>query len=199
MMALLLAATPAWSHPYLPLHEGDVMVLDYHFHVDAKKKQPKPPDQRGRMIIKAERTEQKQGKPWVRFRVSYRDIPYSIEDVLFWRREENGKVYTGSVRNGKFSETLELPSDVSVGAEWDYDDGERSRRKVTKRLDLDVGGRKLVDCVEVTRSIAKKERSSVVNRNYYCRDTGEVKSYFMMPSPLGDYVTETSLRSDEPK
>jgi hypothetical protein len=197
-ISALLLASPCWPHPYLPLHEGDVTVLDYHFHVETDRKEFKLPDRRGKMIITTERTEEKNGKPWARFRVSYRDMPTSGPDVELWRREEDGNVYVGAMRAGKWHETLELARDLSVGAEWDYDDGERSRRKVTKKLDLEIGDNRLGDCVEITRSVAKKGLQAVINRSYYCRDVGEVKSYFEMPSPVGDYVTETSLRKHEP-
>ena len=193
-LAGALLASSAAAHPYLPLREGDVLVLDYRFHVETGRREFAVPERRGKMIITTERTEEKGGKPWVRFRVAYRDMPDPIPDVTFWRRDDAGAVRAGSMIGDRWNESIELPADVSVGAEWDYDDGEKSRRKVTKHLALELGGKTLDDCIEVTRTVAKKSLSAAVNRNYYCRDVGEVKSVFEMPSPVGRYVTETSLR-----
>jgi hypothetical protein len=194
-LAGTLVAAAASAHPYLPLREGDVLVLDYRFHVETDRKEFAVPERRGKMIITTERTEEKSGNPWVRFRVAYRDMPEPIPDVTFWRREDGGAVRAGSMVGDRWRDTIELPADVSVGAEWDYDDGERSRRKVTRKLALELGGKTLDDCIEVTRTVAKKNLAAAVNRNYYCRDVGEVRSVFEMPSPVGRYVTETSLRN----
>ena len=197
-IAAVLLAAPCSANPYLPLRDGEVTVLDYRFHVEKAGKEFKVPDRHGTMIVTNEGSETKNGKPWSRFRVKYRDMADSFADVLLWRREQDGDVHVGSLQNGKWKETLELARDLSVGAEWEYDDGERSRRKVTRKLDLKIGDRELADCVEITRQVAKKSLSKAINRNYYCRGVGEVKSYFEMPSPIGNYVTETSLRSQTP-
>ena len=190
---LVAAAAVAQAHPYLPLREGDVLALDYRFHVDTNRKELAVPERRGKMIVTTEQTERKHGTPWVRFRVEYRDMPEPIPDVTFWRRDDGGAVRAASMIGDRWRETVELPADVSVGAEWDYDDGERSRRKVTRKLALELGGKTLDDCIEVTRTVAKKNLAAAVNRNYYCRDVGEVKSVFEMPSPVGRYTKETSL------
>ena len=192
-LAGMLVASAAAAHPYLPLREGDVLVLDYRFHVETDRKEFALPERRGKMVITTGKTEEKSGKPWVRFRVEYRDMPDAIPDVTFWRREDDGAVRAASMIGERWNESVELPADVSVGAEWDYDDGERSRRKVTRKLALELGGKTLDDCIEVTRTVSKKSLTAAVNRNYYCRDVGEVKSVFEMPSPVGRYVTETSL------
>ncbi|MGH7805787.1 MAG: hypothetical protein ACREQJ_15680 [Candidatus Binatia bacterium] len=195
-IASLALAASASAHPYLPLREGEVVVLDYRFHVATDRKEFALPERRGKMIITTERDEERSGNAWMRFRVSYRDMPDPIPDVTFWRRDDGGAVRAGSMIGDRWRETVELPADVSVGVEWDYDDGERSRRKVTRKLALALGGKTLADCIEVTRTVAKKNLAAAVNLNYYCRDVGEVKSVFEMPSPVGRYVTETSLRTD---
>jgi hypothetical protein len=194
---VLGSAVTAPAHPYLPLESGRVTVLDYSFRVENLKVPQGPRAVRGQMIIKTGPFEEKAGKLYLRQTTSYRNIPYQTADQQSWRREEHGNVYLGMMRRGAWAETLELPADVSVGREWDYDDGEKSRREVTRKLEIELpNGRSFADCIEVARTIThNKNLASVVNRNYYCRDLGDAGSVFLQPSPIGDYKTETRAHS----
>lgn len=187
----------AAAHPYLPLEEGRVTLLDYHFRVEGSKVPNAAQEVRGEMTLRYSSYEEKFGKRYLRQTTSYRDIPYMSNDQLIWRREEDGNVYVASMLNDKWNETLELPKDVSIGAEWDYFDGEKSRRKVTRKLELKLaGGEVLTDCLEVTRSVLGNEKlKSAININYYCRDKGDSGFLFRQASPLGEYITETKAKS----
>ncbi len=189
-----IVADGAVAHPYLPLEKGRITVLEYRFHVEGAKMEELKKDVRGEMTTRFEDLEEKSGKKYLRQRTSYKNIPYMTEDQAGWRREENGNVYLGIDTPGKWKETLELPADVSVGSEWDYNDGVQSKRKITRLLDLTLTtGETVKDCLEVTRSIVKNEKlKTVVNINYYCRDKGDAGSTFRQPSPLGEYITETT-------
>jgi len=198
---VLLLAQPAAAHPYLPLQSGNTTVLAYDFHVDTTKPAFKQSDSKGKMIIRTEGAEEKQGKRYTRFRTSYEGISFMAgsKDIHVWRREENGVVYLASPLQAVFNETVELPADVAVGSEWDYFDGEKSKRKVTAHLELQFEGKKFPDCIEVTRSILNNEKlKQAINKNYYCRDVGEVGSLFKQPSPVGEYITETKLFEFKP-
>lgn len=206
LLISLESAGVALAHPYLPLEGGRVTVLDYTFRVENPKIRAENPGVaqalqpvRGKIIVKTGEFEEKFGRRYLRQATSYRDIPYMKVDQLTWRREENGNVYFGSMLHGRWNETLELPADVSVGREWDYYDGEKSKRKVTRKLEIKLpGGEVLPDCIEIARTILKNERlANVVNKNYYCRDKGDAGSVFLQPSPVGDYTTETKARSFE--
>jgi hypothetical protein len=192
---VVLLSAEARAHPHLPLRPGDVTVLDYRFHVETSRKEFRVAETKGTMTITTEAAEERNGKSWVRFRTTYDGIPYMTTTVETWRREENGDVYVASMRDGLWSETLELPADVSLGAEWDYDDGEPSRRKVTALVDLELGGRALRGCIEVLRIPKNADRKNVTNRNTYCPDVGEVRFHLEATSPVGTYVTATSLRT----
>jgi hypothetical protein len=89
---------------------------------------------------------------------------------------------------------------VSVGSEWEYYDGEKSKRKVTAKLEMELGdGRKVSDCIEVTRTVLdNKKLSNITNKDYYCPEIGHVKYLFSQPSPFGDYITQTSLLNFKP-
>lgn len=190
----ILSVAVCFAHPYLPIDEGQTTVMDYKFFVETSKKEFKGSDAHGRMIITSPGKDIKQGKTYVRFVTSYKNIPYSTADTSLWRREENGMVYAASELHGKFTETVELPKDLAVGQEWDYNDGVESRRKITQKLNLDLAGKTLTDCIEVTRVVLKNESlKNVVNKDYYCPGVGHVKYFFRQPTPVGDYITETSL------
>jgi hypothetical protein len=198
LLALASAETVS-AHPYLPLESGRMTVFDYSFRVENSKMGQVPPSVRGRIIVKTGSFEEKAGRLYLRYITSYRNIPYQAANQELWRREENGDVYLGMMRKKRWVETLELPADVSVGLEWDYDDGEKSRRKVTRKLEIKLpSGESLADCVEVTREIThNKKLAGVINKSYYCRDKGDAGSVFLQPSPAGDYLTETKARSFE--
>lgn len=187
----------AQSHPYLPMEKGATTLLAYRFHVKNAKMTPKPQEVNGEIVIRFDRFEEKEGKRYLRQTTSYRNIPYISEDQHTWRREENGNVYMASMLHGKWNETLELPEDVKLGKEWEYFDGEKSKRKITKIFDLKLDdGRVMPNCLEVTRLIVANERlKNVVNKSFYCRDIGDSGSIFQQPSPFGDYTTETKLKS----
>lgn len=190
---MTLAVAVLLANVYLPLRTGDVALFDYRFHVEATSDQFRAPETNGKMTVWTEGTDEKHGKTWTRFRTTYRDIPYMKTAVFTWRREENGDVWMGSEAGGRWSETLELPADVSVGREWDYDDGEPSRRKVVRKLDVVVAGRTVSGCIEVARAPLRDDRKNVTQTNVYCPDLGEVKFRLEATSPMGTYVTETSL------
>lgn len=194
---LFLPAGIAQAHPYLPLEKGAITVLAYRFHVKNATMTPKPQEVHGEITMRHDRFEDKAGKRYLRQTTSYRNIPYISEDQHIWRREENGNVYMASMLHGKWNETLELPRDAVPGKEWQYFDGEKSKRKITRTFDLKLDdGRVIRDCLEVRRTILAKERlKNVININYYCRDIGDSGSVFQQPSPIGDYVTETRLKS----
>ena len=196
-MFFALPGSFAQAHPYLPMENGAKTLLAYRFHVKNAKMTPKPQEINGEIAMRYDRFEEKGGKRYLRQTTSYRNIPYISEDQHTWRREENGNVYMASMLRGKWNETLELPEDVGIGKEWEYFDGERSMRKITKIFDLKLDdGRVIPDCFEVTRFIVANERlKSVINKSYYCRDIGDSGSVFQQPSPIGDYVTETKLKS----
>ncbi|WKZ57304.1 MAG: hypothetical protein QY326_01180 [Bdellovibrionota bacterium] len=131
----------------------------------------------------------------MKYVTQYKDIPYATQDAVLWRREDNGVVYIASMIRGVINETIELPKDVPVGTQWDYNDGEPSKREVTATLTLELAGLKYPDCIEVTRTVLNnKALQSVTNKSYYCKEVGEVRSLFKQPSPIGDYITETSMR-----
>jgi len=100
------------------------------------------------------------------------------------------------MRRGTWAETVELPADVSVGREWEYDDGEKSRRKVTRTLEIELpSGEVLPDCIEVLRTFTHNENlARVINKSYYCKVVGDAGSIFLQPTPVGEYQTETRLR-----
>ena len=187
----------AQAHPYIPMENGAKTLLAYRFHVKNATMTPKPQEVNGEITMRYDRFEEKSGKRYLRQTTSYRNIPYVIEDQHTWRREQNGNVYMASMLHGKWNETLELPKDVGLGKEWEYFDGEKSKRKITKIFDLKLDdGKVIADCLEVTRSIVANERlENVINKSYYCRDIGDSGSVFQQPSPIGDYVTETKLKS----
>jgi hypothetical protein len=192
-----LTGSFAQAHPYLPMENGAKTILAYRFHVKDAKMTPKPQEVKGEITMRYDRFEEKDGKRYLRQTTSYRNIPYATEDQHTWRREENGNVYMASMLRGKWNETLELPKNVGLGKEWEYFDGEKSKRKITKIFDLKLDdGRVIPDCLEVTRLIVANERlENVINKFYYCRDIGDSGSIFQQPSPVGDYVTETKLKS----
>lgn len=185
------------AHPYLPLESGSTKVYSYHFHIKNAKLTPKPKEVRGEIVLKYGSFEEKNGKRYLRQTTTYRNIPYWTAEQHAWHREENGDVYLGWMQDGKWHETLELPKDVSPGREWQYNDGEKSMRKVSKRFDLKLAdGKVIADCLEVTRThLANQQLNKVVNISYYCRDIGDAGSLFRQPTPFGDYTTETRLKS----
>lgn len=192
-----LAGSLAQAHPYLPMENGAKTLLAYRFHVKNARMTPKPQEVKGEITMRYDRFEEKDGKRYLRQTTSYRNIPYVSEDQHTWRREENGNVYMASMLRGKLNETLELPENVGLGKEWEYFDGEKSKRKITKIFDLKLDdGRVIPHCLEVTRFIVGNERlENVINKSFYCRGIGDSGSVFLQPSPVGDYVTETKLKS----
>lgn len=96
----------------------------------------------------------KNGTLYLRQATKYRNIPYWKTEQHVWRREENGNIDLGWMLNGKWNEVLELPKDVSIGREWMYNDGEKSKRKVIRIFDLTLfEGKTFPDCLEITHSI----------------------------------------------
>jgi hypothetical protein len=189
-----LASLPAWSHSHLPLNQGSVTTYAYRFQVKGEKAPKSVPETRGKIRTKNTGLTTVEGRSYWKFVTSYEGIFGIKDEPVSYRREDDGNVYLAYYLRGKWIETLELPREVAVGREWDYDDGEKSRRRITGLLDLEFAGRKYHGCIEVTRTVLKNERlKSALNRNYYCPGVGEVRSVFSQPSPLGDYVTETSL------
>lgn len=197
LLTCFILPVSALAHPYFPLREGIKTTLNYSFFVNTTRKEFKQADTKGSLASEIGTEEEKDGKKYFRFTTTYKDIPYSKEPVIHWKREEAGVLYAASIINGKISETVELPADLSLGTEWDYFDGEKSKRKVTSVLALEFEGKKFPDCIEVTRVITKKTLSNVTNISYYCLNVGEVKSIFKQPTPVGDYITETFYASHE--
>ena len=197
--ALLLAtahSSIAFAHPYFPLNEGTATEWDYSFEVKTDRKEFQQANTKGSMKSVAEGWEERDGKKYLRFVTSYEGIPYMKETSTILRREESGAVILAVEVNGKIKETVELPREVAVGTEWNYDDGVASIRKVTDITSFrSPTGETLSDCIEVTRSISGNEALKTVrDRNLYCRDEGNVHSLFVQPSPVGDYQTETTRR-----
>lgn len=116
-----------------------------------------------------------------------------------YRREEDGNVYLGAESKGKISESLELPANTEIGSEWKYSDGVESARKITAKPKVTLSnGEVLSDCIEVTRQVLKNElHKPAIDKNVYCKDLGKVRSLFFQPSPIGDYKTETLLKSSK--
>ncbi len=199
LLFVLASPETAQTHLFLPLESGPVTVLDYSFRVENSKLAEGPQPVRGRIVIKTGPFEEKSGKRYLRQTTSYRNIPYQTVDQQSWRREEAGDVYLRVIRRGIWTETLELPADVSVGREWDYDDGEKSKRKVNRKVEIELpNGESLADCIEVTRTIThNKNLRNVINKNYYCKDMNDAGSVFLQPTPVGEYKTETRPRSFE--
>lgn len=198
LLSLVIPITTL-AHPYFPLKQGSKTTLSYSFHVETARKEFKQADTKGFLTSEIGLEEEKEGRKYFKFITTYKDIPFSKEPAIHWKREESGVLFAASIINGKLNETIELPADTSLGTEWDYFDGEKSKRKVTSILSLDFDGKKFHDCIEVTRVITKKTLSNVTNISYYCPNIGEVKSIFKQPTPIGDYITETSYTSHESK
>jgi hypothetical protein len=154
----------------------------------------------GSIVVKTGPLEKKSAKRYLRYTASYRDIPYQIVDQRSWRREEDGNIYLGLMRRGTWAETVELPADVSIGREWEHDDGEKSTRLVTRMLEIELpSGEILPDCIEVLRTFTHNENlASLVDKNYYCKGVGDGGSIFVQPSPVGEYQTKTRVRSFDP-
>jgi hypothetical protein len=197
MVHIAFGVSDSQAHPYLPLESGSTTILHYHFQIKNTKMVQKPDDIHGEIVMHYDRFEEKHGKRYLRQTTSYRNIPYITTEQQVWRREENGNIYLSSMLHGQWIETLELPKDVEIGREWAYYDGEKSKRKVSKRFDLKLDdGNVIADCLEITRTIVTNEQlKNVVNKSYYCRDIGDAGSLFLQPSPIGDYTTETRLKS----
>ncbi len=196
VISSLLICASSQAHPYFPLNKGSVSTYNYKFGVDSENKEVTKSNTTGKMISRNQGEIEKEGKRFYQFQTNYEGISYMTGTAELWRREEDGNLYLGSFLKGKFNETLELPGDVTVGKEWDYNDGEISKRKVTAILSITLpDGAKLDDCIEVTRSILNEKLKNIVNKTYYCRDTGDAGSLFAQPSPFGEYKTEVSLLS----
>lgn len=201
-LLLSLALLPAThgrvhAHPYLPLAEGPAKVFSYRFHVENATMVPRPQEVRGEISMRNDDFEVKNGKRYRRQTTTYKRIPYMTAPQHSWRREEDGNVYLAWMQNGKWIETLELPKDVSLGRVWEYFDGEKSRRTISRIFDLKLAsGEVIADCIEVKRTIlSNKQLKSAIDRSTYCRDLGVAGSFFQQPTPVGTYTTETLLKS----
>jgi len=195
----LIATAPAFAgeNPYFPLEVGRIAKLQYEFRVESDRKEFTQANTRGRITTTAEAWEPRNGRSYLRFLSVYEGIPFMKEPAKLWRREEAGGIFMGSEIRGNFKETLELPAEPVVGVEWDYDDGVKSRRKVTAATSITLPtGETLNDCIEVTRTVSgNNSLKNVTDKNIYCRNRGNVRSLFVQPTPVGDYRTETLQES----
>ncbi|MCC6954171.1 MAG: hypothetical protein IT290_08640 [Deltaproteobacteria bacterium] len=181
------------AHPYFPIIPGEVTVREYHFRVEGGMKGMPTAPVHGKMVSTVKGVEVREGKQFTRIATEYKDIPYQQNATEIWVREEAGAVIMGALHGEKFVETTLLPAEISVGSEWDYNDGEKSKRKVSRSLALDVQGKRYDDCIEILRVLPKAGPSSATHKDYYCRDVGNVKFSFSMASPAGTYITENEL------
>lgn len=196
VMLIFILSTNVSAHPYFDLTPGNTTTFDYSFEVITSKEEFKQSNTKGKIKTQASEWVEKDGQRYLKYVTTYDGISFMTQAVELWRREDNGILYIASIINNKLSETIELPANVTLNSEWDYFDGEKSKRKVTQILDLEFNGQTYKDCLEVTRVVLNSDRfKSVTNKNYYCPKIGDVKSIFSMPSPVGDYVTSTSLAS----
>lgn len=188
-------STSVQAHPYLPLNSGSTKIFRYHFHIGNAKMVPKPHDVHGEITMNFDRFEERNGKRYLRQTTTYRNIPYMTTEQHVWKREENGNIYLGWMLHGKWNETLELPEDVSLGREWEFYDGVKSKKKVTKIFGLKLAdGEIIADCLEITHIIPANQKLNVVDKSYYCRDIGDAGSLYRQPTSDGDFTTETSLK-----
>ncbi len=195
VLLVLLSAQTTHAHPYFPLKKGATANFDYKFSVDSQREEYTRSNTKGKMISSNTGEVDRDGKRYFRFETRYEGISYMQGVAELWRRDDGGKLLLGSMIKGQLNETVELPEDTSVGQEWDYFDGEQSKRKITGQLSITLpNGLKLPDCLEVSRTILKRENlKDVVNKSYYCRDVGTAGSLFTQPSPIGEYRTESTL------
>ncbi len=192
-LILLFCALPAYANPYMPLIEGTTSTANYSFEVKTERKEFKQADTKGSIKIHSKNWEDRNGRRYLKMITSYEGISFMKEESALWRREENGNIYMASDIRGVFSESLELPSNLEVGSEWNYNDGVESMRKVTAKTDLQLpNGEKLSDCIEVTRLVLKNDAlKNIKDKTIYCKGRGNVSTSFVQPSPVGDYITET--------
>ena len=197
----LLPIQTAASHPYLPLEDKLTSTYIYSFRVETENKQFKQPDVNGQLRETAVGWEDKYGRKYLHFVTSYHEIPFMKENTSMYRREENGNIYLGSEAKGKITESLELPANTEIGSEWKYSDGVDSVRKITSKTQITLpSGVTLTDCIEVSRKVLSNDsHKSAIDKNTYCRDVGKVHSIFFQPSPVGDYRTETNLKTKPTK
>lgn len=204
---LFLATLCVWNlgnasaHPYLPLGEGETAHFDYHFKVEKAPKDFGTSSVSGRMIYNSKGWETQGSHRSLRYIINYKDIPYMKNEVVFWRREQDGAVYMGYLgADGKFVETLELPASTDVGSTWEYNDGVSSQRKITAKAQVKLpNGTVLSDCIEVSREPSSNPQlNDVTDQTYYCRNLGSARTLFIKPSPIGTYNTET-IRNPPPK
>lgn len=197
-MIKLLLILHIFAHPFLPLVEDTSSTADYKFEVQTDRPEFRQANTKGTLVVRTSKWENMSGKKYLKFITSYQGIPFMKDDVLLWRREENGNIYLSNEQDGKINETLELPADVSKGAEWNYNDGVESKRKVSDIVSVKLAkGQVLENCIEVTRIVLKNESlKAVTDKSYYCKDKGNVKTIFIQPSPVGDYKTETLQQGD---
>ena len=190
----LLFPTVAIAHPYFPFSPGDVFVYRYQFHIDTTKEEFKAANSAGKMTVVVGEPEDLNGRSYFPLTTTYVGVPGSPEPTKIWLREEKGALKMGANHQGKFYETTILPAVTTVGTEWSYFDGEESTRKITAIKSFEALGKTHTDCLEVTRApLSNDKLKESINRDFYCRDVGEVKFLFQSPSPIGDYVTETQL------
>lgn len=194
-VAALFTLLPAiaMAHPYFPVVPGEVTVREYHFRVEGGMKGMSSAPVHGKMISTVNGVEVREGKEFTKITTEYKDIPYQQKATEMWVREEGGAVIMGALHGEKFVETTLLPADISVGSEWEYNDGEKSKRKVSRTLALEFQGKRYEDCIEILRVLPKAGASSATHKDYYCRDVGNVKFSFSMASPAGTYITENEL------
>lgn len=193
-----LLASPAFAHPYCPLKDGSISTLNYNFKIESSRKDLKQTEAHGTITITADGWEEREGHRVLRYITTYQGIPFMKGEVVTWRREENGAIYSGQEIDGKYHESLELPADVSVDAHWTYNDGVKSVRTVARHGDIRLAdGEIRKDCIEITRAIPQtagnEKFKGVSDLVVYCRDTGVARTLFTQPSPVGLYRTETIL------
>jgi hypothetical protein len=196
---ILSITTLSFAHPYLPLTSGSTKTYDYHFHIEKAQIASKLNDVRGEIFLRFDISEEKYGRLYLRQSSTYHNIPFWKSEVHSWRRDDNGDIYLAWIANGKWNEALELPKDVPLGREWDYNDGQNSKRKITKIFDLTLlNGKVLPDCLEITNISATKEKLKFNQKSFYCRDVGDAGSEYRQQTPVGEYITETNLKEFEP-
>ena len=186
-------AVPAFGHPYYPVEPGTTAVYEYRFRLEGAPPALRAPAVNGKMIATAGARIVKNGHEVVPVTTEYRDIPYQAAPTTIWLREDAGALVMGSEMSGKYSETTILPADTAVGAEWDYDDGKPSKRRVVGKVSADIGDKRYPDCIEVSRRGTAGEY-----KNIYCAGIGEVRGEIRIPSPAGTSVVETELLELQP-
>ncbi len=204
---LFLATLCVWhagnasAHPYLPLGDGETAHFDYHFKVENAPKDFGTSNVSGGMVYNSKGWENQGSHKSLRYTINYNNIPFMKNEVVLWRREQDGAVYMGYLGpDGKFMETVELPARTEVGSTWEYNDGVASKRKIAAKTEVKLpNGTVLSDCLEVSRDPSSNPQlKDVVDQTYYCRNLGTARTLFVKTSPIGTYTTE-SVRNPPPK